>query len=127
ALGHALRREWWPLGLVCLAAGGRSRAARAGATAMLAPIALEWIRHRPALDPVRYTALRLTEDLAYGSGVTRSAWTHRSLAPLLPRVRLPLPSRSSPTGIRMPVPAPWRRTGPAGTDGRMVRRRGRRA
>ncbi|MGI5224591.1 mycofactocin biosynthesis glycosyltransferase MftF [Actinoallomurus sp. CA-142502] len=93
AVGHALRREWWPLGLVCLAAGGRGGAARAAAVAMLAPIALEWIRHRPDLDPVRYTVLRLVEDLAYGSGVTRSAWRHRSPAPLLPRVRLPLPGR----------------------------------
>ncbi|MGI8329441.1 mycofactocin biosynthesis glycosyltransferase MftF [Actinomadura scrupuli] len=87
AIGHALRREWWPLGLVCLAAGGRSRAARCAATAMLAPVALEWLTHRPALDPVRYTALRLLEDVAYGSGVTASAWRHRSLEPLLPRLR----------------------------------------
>ncbi|WP_106400110.1 mycofactocin biosynthesis glycosyltransferase MftF [Actinocorallia populi] len=92
ALGHALRREWWPLGLVCLAAGGRSRLARGAAAAMLAPVALEWCR-RPALDPVRYTALRLAEDVAYGSGVAASALRHRSLRPLLPSVRLPRPGR----------------------------------
>jgi hypothetical protein len=94
AIGHALRREWWPLGLVCLASGGHNRVARAGATVMLAPIALEWVTNRPALDPLRYTALRILEDVTYGSGVTFSAWKHRSLKPLLPNVGLPFPKRS---------------------------------
>ncbi|MER6816387.1 mycofactocin biosynthesis glycosyltransferase MftF [Spirillospora sp. NPDC000708] len=89
ALGHALRREWWPLGLVVLAASPRSRVARATAAAMLAPIALEWLRQRPAVDPVRYTVLRLAEDVAYGSGVTAASARARSAAPLLPDVRLP--------------------------------------
>jgi hypothetical protein len=94
AIGHALRREWWPLGLACLAASGHNRAARAATTAMLAPIALEWVTNRPALDPLRYTALRILEDVTYGSGVTFSAWKHRSLKPLLPNLRLPFPKRS---------------------------------
>jgi len=93
AIGHALRREWWPLGLLCLAAGGHSRLARAGVAAMLAPIALEWLTQRRAVDPLRYTALRLLEDLAYGSGVTASACEHRSLAPLLPHIRLSSPRK----------------------------------
>lgn len=93
ALGHALRREWWPLGLLCLATAPFSRVSRATALAMLAPIALEWITGRPAVDPLRYTALRLLEDLAYGSGVTSAAHGSRTLAPLLPRVGSPFPKR----------------------------------
>ncbi|QKG21400.1 mycofactocin biosynthesis glycosyltransferase MftF [Actinomadura verrucosospora] len=89
AIGHALRREWWPLGLLALAASRRSRVARAAAAAMLAPIALEWARERPAIDPVGYTVLRLAEDVAYGSGVTAASARARSAAPLLPDVRLP--------------------------------------
>ncbi|HEY8481799.1 MAG TPA: mycofactocin biosynthesis glycosyltransferase MftF [Spirillospora sp.] len=89
AVGHALRREWWPLGVSALAAAPRSRLARAAALAMLAPVALEWVRERPPLDPVRYAALRLVDDAAYGSGVTASAIRARSAAPLLPDVRLP--------------------------------------
>ena len=89
ALGHALRREWWPAGLLALAASPRSRLARAAASAMLAPIALEWVRERPGVDPVRYTLLRLVEDAAYGSGVTAASARARSAAPLLPDVRLP--------------------------------------
>ncbi|MFG2248119.1 mycofactocin biosynthesis glycosyltransferase MftF [Spirillospora sp. NPDC048823] len=88
-LGHALRREWWPAGLLALAASPRSRLARTAAVAMLAPIALEWLRQRPSIDPVRYTVLRLTEDVAYGTGVTAAAARARSAAPLLPDIRLP--------------------------------------
>ncbi|MFD0905140.1 hypothetical protein ACFQ11_32520, partial [Actinomadura sediminis] len=89
ALGHALRREWWPVGLLVLAAAPRGRTARAAALAMLAPIALEWLRERPDVDPVRYTVLRLAEDVAYGSGVTASSARARSAAPLRPDVRFP--------------------------------------
>ncbi|GAA2446149.1 mycofactocin biosynthesis glycosyltransferase MftF [Actinomadura vinacea] len=89
ALGHALRREWWPAGLLALAASPRSRLARAAALAMIAPIALEWARCRPAVDPVRYTVLRLVEDVAYGSGVTAASARARTAAPLLPDVRFP--------------------------------------
>ncbi|NUU22701.1 MAG: mycofactocin system glycosyltransferase, partial [Streptomycetaceae bacterium] len=93
ALGHALRREWWPLGLTCLATAHRNRPARAAAAAMLAPLAAEWLTRRPPLDPLRWTALRLADDLAYGTGVTASAYHHRTMAPLLPEIRLPLPRR----------------------------------
>ncbi|MCD0453282.1 mycofactocin biosynthesis glycosyltransferase MftF [Actinocorallia sp. API 0066] len=89
SVGHALRREWWPLGLVALAASPRSRLARAASVTMLTPIALEWIRRRPAMDPFRYTVMRLLEDVAYGSGVTASAYRARTWAPLLPRIRFP--------------------------------------
>ncbi|TDD66492.1 mycofactocin system glycosyltransferase [Actinomadura darangshiensis] len=88
-LGHALRREWWPAGLLALAACRRDRLARAAALTMLAPIALEWLRERPAIDPVRYTALRLADDIAYGSGVTAASARARTTAPLRPVVRLP--------------------------------------
>jgi mycofactocin system glycosyltransferase len=89
SIGHALRREWWPVGALCLRYGGRSRAARAGAVAMLAPVAWEYASHRPRVDPARYTVLRLIEDAAYGSGVIASAIRRRTLAPLTPQVRLP--------------------------------------
>ena len=89
AAGHALRREWWPIGALCLLLAGRSRAARAGAVAMVAPIAWEYASHRPRVDPARYAVLRLVEDAAYGSGVIASAIWRRTPAPLTPEVRLP--------------------------------------
>lgn len=92
ALGHLLRREWWPVGAVALAATGRSRISRAAAVCMLAPVALEWMRQRPAVDPLRYAALRLAEDAAYGSGVIASALVSQVAEPVLPAVRFPRPS-----------------------------------
>lgn len=91
ATGHLLRREWWPLGWLALALAPWSRAGRAGAAAMLIPIVREWVSRRPPVDPARYTALRLAEDAAYGSGVISGAVRSRRPAVLLPRVRLPRP------------------------------------
>ncbi len=89
ALGHLLRREWWPIGVVALAAAPRSRTARLAAACMLAPIAWEWISQRPPLDPVRYMALRLVDDSAYGSGVLSASFANRTLRTLVPRIRIP--------------------------------------
>jgi mycofactocin glycosyltransferase len=96
ALGHALRREWWPLGWAALAFAHRSRLARAGAVAALAPVALEWVRERPDVDPARYLLLRLAEDAAYGSGVITSAVRGRRPGALLPVIRGPGLPRSLP-------------------------------
>lgn len=92
AVGHALRREWWPLGWLALGASPRSRTARAGAAAMLAPVLLEWVRQRPQVDLPRYAALRLVEDAAYGSGVLTSSLRHGRWSALRPEVRLPFRS-----------------------------------
>lgn len=91
AAGHALRREWWPLGWLALtlALAGRSRTARAAAAAMLVPVALEWGRQRPQVDLIRYLGLRLVEDAAYGCGVIVSAVRRRRPSVLIPEVRLP--------------------------------------
>jgi mycofactocin system glycosyltransferase len=107
ALGHALRREWWPLGWAALALAPRSRGARparAAALAMLAPVALEWVRERPDVDPARYVLLRLTEDAAYGSGVIASAVRGRRPGALLPVVRGP-----GLRGVSLPRSPPGRR------------------
>lgn len=89
ALGHMLRREWWPVGLAALIASPRSPAARLAATMMIAPIAWEWATQRPPLDPLRYTALRLVDDAAYGTGVIAASARRRTIRPLLPHLRLP--------------------------------------
>jgi hypothetical protein len=96
AVGHLLRREWWPLGWLALAMAPRSRIARIAriaAASMLAPLAEEWLTRRPGIDPVRYTALHLIEDAAYGSGVITGAIRRRRPGVLLPRVRLPWTAR----------------------------------
>jgi len=89
AVGHLLRREWWPLGWLALAAAPRCRLGRFAAAVMLVPLAREWFIRRPQLDPVRYVALRLVEDAAYGSGVIASAITDKRPGVLRPLVRMP--------------------------------------
>ncbi len=89
ATGHLLRREWWPVGWLALAAAPRSRVARGAAAAMLTPPLREWMTRRPAVDLPRYLLLRLTEDAAYGSGVIAGAVRSRRPGVLLPRVRPP--------------------------------------
>ncbi len=95
AVGHALRREWWPLGILSLTLSRRSRLCRVAACCMLGPIAFEWFGRRPDVDPARYAGLRLIEDAAYGSGVIVSAVRARNVGPLMPEVRLPWASASS--------------------------------
>lgn len=65
-----------------------SRRRRAAATALLviSPLA-EWARRRPDLDPVRWTAMSIADDAAYGAGVWIGALRARTMRPLLPRRR----------------------------------------
>ena len=67
-------------------AAGRSRRL---APLLAAPALLEWAQRRPALDPVRWTALRLADDAAYGAGVWWGCWRRRTLRPVLPRTTPP--------------------------------------
>lgn len=87
AAGHLLRREWWPIGWLALAAAPRYAVARAAGAAMLAAPVREWRIRRPDLDLPRYLVLHLAADAAYGLGVIISAVRSRHPAVLLPRVR----------------------------------------
>jgi hypothetical protein len=115
-----LRREYWPITAIAAASvltGRRSSAkhreqaagprtlgssrsltklARFTVGLAMVPVVAEWVRERPALDPVRFTALRLLADGAYGTGVLASCLRQRTLAPLLPRLRERRPSRPTP-------------------------------
>lgn len=87
AVGHALRREYWPLGALALLATPRSRAARLASAAIIAPLVFEWGHERPPIDPVRYLGLRLAADAAYGTGVLLSCLGARDARALAPRLR----------------------------------------
>jgi mycofactocin glycosyltransferase len=84
ALG-GLTRAWSP----ALLAGLCWRKTRpAAALALLAPAAGDWLAAHRALDPVRYGALHVADDVAYGSGVWLGCLRARTVVPLLPRVEL---------------------------------------
>ncbi|GAA5145550.1 hypothetical protein GCM10023321_03610 [Pseudonocardia eucalypti] len=82
-----LNRHWWPLTVLgCLAS---KRIRRAALLAALAEGAVDWYRHRGALDPVRYLLAHRADDLGYGAGLWWGAWRRRTAAPLLPVVTGP--------------------------------------
>jgi len=83
-LGRAGTMLYAPLMLRALA----SRRRRMPALALLAasPLA-EWLRRRPRLDPLRWTAASCADDAAYGLGVWWGCVRQRQLAPLMPKVR----------------------------------------
>lgn len=84
AAGHAATMLA-PAALVAAAATARGR--RAGLTLLLAPPLVEWARCRPKLDPVRFAALAIADDMAYGLGVWRGCISERTLGPLTPAIR----------------------------------------
>lgn len=71
-------------------------AARRGAGARLIVLALalgtplrEWLRTPRRLDPARWSALCIVDDVAYGAGVWAGCVRRGAFAPLLPTRRLP--------------------------------------
>jgi hypothetical protein len=97
-LGRAATMVAGPL----LLAGVRRSRRRAFVVAVLValPPAVEWIQRRPRLDPVRWSAASVVDDVAYGAGVWWGCLRWRSVGPLVPSIRT---GGSGGTGSR---PAP---------------------
>lgn len=81
-LATAATRSWAPLLLLV------PRARRTLALALVVPSLIDWVRQRPALDPVCHTALRAVDHGAYCAGVWSGVVQTRSVAALLPHLRL---------------------------------------
>jgi mycofactocin system glycosyltransferase len=80
-----LTRAWSPallLGLIF------RRSRWAAGLALLLPAVNDYLSNPGELDPVRYTALHVTDDVAYGVGVWRGCLQARSLRPLIPRIHI---------------------------------------
>ena len=84
-LGSAISRTWWPLALPAAIAVRRLRLPLAAL--VLAPPLLDWLDRRPPLDPARYTAARLLDDVGYSLGVWQGCAERRTVRPLLPLLR----------------------------------------
>jgi mycofactocin glycosyltransferase len=81
-LGSAISRTWWPAAVPAAIAMRRLRLPLAAL--VLAPPLLDWIDRRPPLDPARYVAARLLDDIGYSLGVWQGCARHRTIQPLLP-------------------------------------------
>ena len=83
-LGSAVSRTWWPVALPVAVAVRRLRLPLAAL--VLVPPLLDWLDRRPPLDPVRYAAARLLDDVAYSLGVWQGCVERRTIQPLLPQL-----------------------------------------
>jgi hypothetical protein len=81
-VGRALVRPWFPLTIAAALTSRRAR--RVAVAAALVPPLVEWTRRRPRLDPLRWTAFSLADDLAYSVGVWRGCVRARSFRSLRP-------------------------------------------
>jgi mycofactocin system glycosyltransferase len=88
-LGHLLRRDWWPVGLLVLLLTPKSRLARAAAVAMSIEPVRDHLLSPTRLDPARSLALRALDDASYGTGVIGGALRWRVLNVVAPRIRVP--------------------------------------
>ncbi len=84
-LGHALTTLAWP----ALALGTRRGRPRflAAAVLVLSPPLTDWWRRQPGLDPARWAAACIADDMAYGAGVWTGCIRSRCFGPLLPAFR----------------------------------------
>ena len=86
-LARAAGREWWPLSVLALVAGGRLRRLAVLTGGVRAVDALRSRAGRAeAPGPAAVVALAALDDVAYGTGVWRGAARRRSLRALLPRL-----------------------------------------
>lgn len=81
-LAAGITRAWWPI--VALAATRSRTARRALAASALVPSLVRWWQGDRSIDPVRYCALRLADDLAYSVGVWQGCWHEHDVRALLP-------------------------------------------
>ena len=75
-----------PALLALTAVPGRPGRRLAAASLLLGGPLAQWWPRRRALDPVRFTAGYLADEIAYGAGVWSASLRRRTLAPLRPRV-----------------------------------------
>ena len=68
-IGRALVRPWFPFTVAAALVSRRAR--RVALAAAVVPPLVEWARRRPPLDPLRWTACSLADDVAYSVGVWR--------------------------------------------------------
>lgn len=75
-----------PALVAAVATPGRASRRIAAASLLLAPPVAAWLGDRDSLDPARYVAGFLADEIAYGAGVWAGCLRGRTLRPIRPRV-----------------------------------------
>jgi hypothetical protein len=78
-----ITRAWWPLAFVVALVFRRSRSITIAAATV--PPLLDWAAGRTSLSAARYVALRLADDVAYGTGVWLGVIEQRRVGALVPK------------------------------------------
>ena len=102
-LGSAMSRTWWPVAIPAALAVKKLRLPVAAL--ILAPPLLDWADRRPPLDPARYVAARLLDDVAYSLGVWQGCLARRTRPAAAPGDRRQAPARltAASPGRRSPA------------------------
>lgn len=82
--GRSLLRPWWPIALPVAALSRRARRLLLAGTAV--SLMAEWRSRRPAIDPLRFAAATVADDMAYGAGVWRGTFESGHYGALMMRI-----------------------------------------
>jgi mycofactocin system glycosyltransferase len=82
-IAQAMTRTWWPIALLLSLCSRRAR--RVTCAAIVLPSLMSWFTKKPKVDPVSYCALKLADDVAYGTGVWKGVIATRDLGALTPK------------------------------------------
>ena len=82
-IAQAMTRTWWPIALLLSLCSRRAR--RVTCAAIVLPSLMAWFTKKPKVDPVSYCALKLADDVAYGTGVWKGVIATRDLGALTPK------------------------------------------
>jgi hypothetical protein len=86
-----------PVVVAAMVARGRPGRRLAAAALLLGPPVAAWFSGRPALDPARFVAGHLADDVAYGAGVWAGSIRARTSIPLRPAVATRMLRVTGPT------------------------------
>lgn len=82
-IAQSITRTWWPIAFVIALVSRRGR--RVVLAAIVLPSLTSWFSKKPKVDLVTYCALKLVDDVAYGTGVWKGAIATRNLGALTPK------------------------------------------
>jgi len=82
-IAQAMTRTWWPIALLLSLCSRQAR--RVTCAAIVLPSLMSWFTKKPKVDPVSYCALKLADDVAYGTGVWKGVIATRDLGALSPK------------------------------------------